>query len=136
MLEDSSNPTLQKIETLSIAMAKAKSQNSIKEYNSLLSEYNSLIELLEEEDVSSTETDEIDEIASSKSIQSSHTGITNILNGIVNNANKGKYTEQDKRFFLKFLSEIIRKIEDIDFDFAKKEKAKRQKIYSSFSERL
>ena len=124
----------------------AKESGNAAEYNRLVVVYN---KMLDDMSVPFTEMDSMDAediinaVVSSNPLNqhaeqtaSKYVGITNVLNGIVSNTMKGKYSERDKQVFITFLQNTITKLNDIDADVAMKEKAKRIKTFSSISSRL
>ena len=126
---------IEQIKTISESMQSAKQNKDIALYNSLVKEYDSLIFQLESEDPTEIDAGS-DTIESNKKVEDKHTGIMNILKGIVNNTKKGKYSERDKTFIIRELKFCIDALEDIDADIAQSEKQKRVKTFSSFNERL
>jgi hypothetical protein len=117
----------------------AKESGNTKEYNELLQskEYidylnsfdsGNIDDLLNTEDIVITQSPAV--------LQKSHTGITNVLNGIVSNTKKGKYTETDKLYLVNYMKDIIIQLESIDADECVKEKNNRISKYSSIGSRI
>lgn len=133
----------EKVSKLSMAIYDAKLARNVELHNKLVIEYNELLES-EQTDFSfseaKTETD--DSINSTKSNESynelkyKHSGILNVINSIVSNCRKGKYTESDKLFFMSELRNAISQLDSIDADIAFAEKQKRKLIYSKIETRI
>ena len=130
------------LESLGVQIELAKHQGNTVLAKELISQYNTLIDSLQTEDVDILTISgnmveiPIESSNSFNAMKQKHIGITNILNGIVSNTAKGKYSAADKQFFVDFLTDTIRRLEDIDADIAAKEKQARKKMYSSIDSRL
>lgn len=139
-----SNTIEQQLESLHHAMQKAKQDGDTASYNNLVSMYNALVESLSVPLESSDDLPEEDnnlippnrKESRESNLAFIHVGITNILNGLVSNTMKGKYTEKDKAYFISLLQSTISKLNDIDANMAQEEKNKRKSKFSSISSRL
>lgn len=125
------------VSKLIVSMNEAKSLGNISQYNILAAQYNALIETLRDDSVIDDECYNVAiEQTKETNLELKLAGILNVLNGVINNTRKGKYNELEKQFIITKLNQYAKQLQDIDADLAVKEKSKRQRIYSSFNDRL